>query len=44
MHPYAVYTAEGLSVGHKMKNGTVAQLFHEMDDDDVWILDERREK
>lgn len=25
-------------------NGTVAQLFHEMDDDDVWILDERREK
>lgn len=25
-------------------NGTVAQLFHEMDDDDVWILDERRER
>lgn len=25
-------------------NGTVEQLFHEMDDDDVWILDERRER
>ena len=25
-------------------NGTVAQLFHEMDDDDVWIVDDRRER
>ena len=25
-------------------NGTVAQLFHEMDEDDVWIVDERRER
>lgn len=25
-------------------NGTAAQLFHEMDDDDVWILDERSER
>ena len=27
MHPYAVYTAEGLSIGYKMKNGAVAQLY-----------------
>ncbi len=27
MHPYAAYTAEGLSIGHKMKNRAVAQLY-----------------
>ncbi len=27
MHPYAAYTAEGLSIGHKMKNSAVAQLY-----------------
>ena len=27
MHPYAAYTAEGLSIGHKMKNRSVAQLY-----------------
>lgn len=27
MHPYAAYTAEGLSIGHKMKNAAVAQMY-----------------
>jgi hypothetical protein len=27
MHPYAAYTAEGLSIGHNMKNSAVAQLY-----------------
>lgn len=27
MHPYAAYTPEGLSIGHKMKNSAVAQLY-----------------
>lgn len=27
MHPYAVYTADGLFIGHKMKTGAVAQMY-----------------
>lgn len=27
MHPYAAYTADGLFIGHKMKNNAVAQMY-----------------